>query len=52
MSGLGLATNELVGMTIANYIAGAKAISESISFEHQKIGRTLKFYKKIERESV
>jgi len=52
MSRLGLATHEPLGMTSANYIAGAKAIFEFIPCEHQKTGRTLKFYKRVEGESV
>ena len=52
MSRLGLATHEPLSMTSANYIAGAKAIFEFIPCEHQKTGRTLKVYKRIEGESV
>ena len=34
----GLVTDELLGMTIANYIAGAKGIFEFIRFDQQKPG--------------
>ena len=34
----GLVTDELLGMTIANYIAGAKGIFEFIRFDKQKPG--------------
>ena len=34
----GLVTDELLGMTIANYIAGAKGIFEFVRFDQQKPG--------------